>query len=693
MSGDVFGFVGPGSNWGVAANWGDDTTGATATRAPGAGDTVHIGVPIVTGVGDALAMTLLGSVLLSGDITVGNLTVDQDFGFVGVTTGGEPPPSPPVISIDAGHTLKVIGDAAPPPRPVFGVTDYQPGTDASNFAVSGAGARFLVGGMLTVNIGGLTATDGGAAQVGVLALDGALALDSTSSVEVGFAGAAAQGALTIDAGAVLSANSYTIQLSDAQLVNNGTLALLQGLGGVHSSFVSADTIINRGTVIAGGSYPQTITAASIVNDGEIVAAGGVAGDALSDLFLVVQGSIIGVGRIEDGGGGIALDRVGSGQTIHLVGGSHGTALSLSPNSLDDSGAFEATIANFTVHDAIFFTGTVTSAVWSWGVLTLTNGQATVAKLHLAGDYGGAAFTSIADGSGATEIEVGGLAPTVAHDFTGGGLSDFLIENASGAVVVGSDQGGQASYVQVTALGPEWQFEGTGDFLGTSTAQFLIENTAGEVFVGKDLSGSTSYVAIGALGPEWRFEGTGDFLGDGSTGFLIENTVGAVVVGEVINGRAMFTQVASLGHEWSFEGAGDFLGDGKSDFLIENTSGAVAVGEAVRGAASYTDVAGLGPEWRFVETGDFLAHGRADFLIENATGAVVAGEVTNGNAGYTQIAALGPEWKFVGAGDYLGEGHDQFLVESTAGAVVMGDWNAGQIHYSDVTALGAEWAFH
>jgi hypothetical protein len=280
-----------------------------------------------------------------------------------------------------------------------------------------------------------------------------------------------------------------------------------------------------------------------------------------------------------------------------------------------------------------------------------------------------------------------------EDFHADGQSDFLIENAAGAAVVGEVMGGQAKLSLIGGLGPEWTFVGDGDFLGDGKSDFLIENTASSVVVGEVVNGQAALTLVGGLGPEWRFVGTADFLGDGKSDFLIENTAGSVVVGEVVNGQAALTLVGGLGPEWKFVGAGDFLGDGKSDFLIENTAGSVVVGEVVNGQAALTLVGGLGPEWKFVGTGDFLGDGKDDWLMENTAGAVVVGKVVNGQAAYTQVAGLGPEWKFVGTGDYFGEGHDQFLIENTAGAVIVGDWTGGQLHLTQVSGLGSEWTFH
>jgi hypothetical protein len=233
-----------------------------------------------------------------------------------------------------------------------------------------------------------------------------------------------------------------------------------------------------------------------------------------------------------------------------------------------------------------------------------------------------------------------LPPLIVNDdFNQDGVSDFLIKNTLGAVVVGEVVDDQAQFTQIGGLGPEWTFEGTGNFLGGAAAGFLIENTNGAVVLGGVADGQATYAQISGLGHEWKFEGVGDFLGDGKADFLIENNLGAVVVGEIVGGQASYTQIGGLGADWSFVGTGDFLGEGRDQFLLENTSGAVVVGNVMGGQASYTQLGGLGHEWKFVGTGDFLGDGKTDFLIENTNGAVVLGEVSNGIASYTQITGL------------------------------------------------------
>jgi hypothetical protein len=286
-------------------------------------------------------------------------------------------------------------------------------------------------------------------------------------------------------------------------------------------------------------------------------------------------------------------------------------------------------------------------------------------------------------------------PTARNDFNANGVSDFLIENTAGTVVVGQDIKGSASFSNVTGLGPEWKFVADGDFLGSGSDQFLIENASGAVVDGQEVAGGKeTFTTIGGLGSEWKFVGVGDFLGDDyNDQFLIENTSGAVVVGNAISGTAVYTQITGLGPEWKFVGAGNFLGTGPSEFMIENTSGAVVIGQVVNNAAVFTQVTGLGPEWKFVGDGDFLNNGQDQFLIENTAGAVDVGQVANGSVTFTQITSLGPEWSFVGTGDYFGEGHDSFLIENTSGAVVVGDDVGGHIQFTQIAGLGPEWVFH
>ncbi|HWF01826.1 MAG TPA: NF038122 family metalloprotease [Caulobacteraceae bacterium] len=275
--------------------------------------------------------------------------------------------------------------------------------------------------------------------------------------------------------------------------------------------------------------------------------------------------------------------------------------------------------------------------------------------------------------------------------SGDDVSDILIENTGGAVVYGEIIDQQLQYTSVGGLGPEWSFRGVGNYLGNGQDGFLIENSSGAIVLGNAVTGA--YTAVSGLGPEWTFEESGPFFGDSQDQFLVENSAGAVVVGEIAGASTTYTQIGALGSEWAFVGAGDFRGDGRYQFLIENTSGALVIAEAGAGdQAAYTLIGGLGPEWLFVGDGDFLGDGKDQFLIENTSGAVVVGEVIGSAVAFTQVGALGSEWKFVGAGDYAQTGQDSFLIENAAGAIVTGTVIAGQAQYTVVGGLGSDWRF-
>jgi hypothetical protein len=218
--------------------------------------------------------------------------------------------------------------------------------------------------------------------------------------------------------------------------------------------------------------------------------------------------------------------------------------------------------------------------------------------------------------------------------------------------------GAASFTAIGAVGPEWQFEGNAAFLGHGQSDFLMRNTGnvanGLLEVGEVVNGAATFTPIGAVGPEWQFEGTGDFLGDGHAGFLMRNTGnvanGLIEVGEVVNGAATFTPIGGLGPEWQFKGVGDFLGDGHTGFLVRNTGsvapGVLGVGEVVNGQFTFTDVGAVGPEWEFVGTGNYLDSGKTDFLMRNTgNGTLEVGSVSNGVANYTLVGGVGPEWNF------------------------------------------------
>jgi len=282
------------------------------------------------------------------------------------------------------------------------------------------------------------------------------------------------------------------------------------------------------------------------------------------------------------------------------------------------------------------------------------------------------------------------------------ISDPLMTNEQGTLVVNGLVDGQLTFQTIGGLGPEWEFAGSGFLLGPGNSGFLLRNTDGVVAIGEVASGTAVFSTVAALGAEWEFAGNADFLGDGQSEFLIRNTGdvigGALYLGEVVNGTAVFTGIGGIGPEWEFGGNGDFLGDTHEEFLIRNTDGAVAVGEVVNGVTSFTTIGGLGSEWEFEGIGDFLGNGRDGFLIRNTGdvigGALYVGEAVNDALTFTDIGGVDPEWEFVGSGDYIGDDSKaDFLMRNTgSGALVVGSVN-GTTNFTEVSSVGPEWNFH
>ncbi|HEX3882107.1 MAG TPA: hypothetical protein VHW66_05570 [Stellaceae bacterium] len=145
------------------------------------------------------------------------------------------------------------------------------------------------------------------------------------------------------------------------------------------------------------------------------------------------------------------------------------------------------------------------------------------------------------------------------------------------------------------------------------AGFLVEDiNTGGLAVGEVNGGSAQYTLIGGVGPEWQFEGTGDLLGHGQDDFLIWDgtssspNYGALVVGEAEGGSAQYTLLGGVGPEWQFLGVGNYDGKTPSEFVMRSSStGAIVLGtvSATNGTygVTYSVAGGVGPEWNFHTT--------------------------------------------------------------------------------------------
>jgi hypothetical protein len=119
--------------------------------------------------------------------------------------------------------------------------------------------------------------------------------------------------------------------------------------------------------------------------------------------LTLPGTLAGTGQINIGNGAdlILQDQIAAG-TTETIAFQGSATLTLSSAELDGSLNFIPVITGLDPTDAIDYQGTVTSAFWNSGILTLMNGTTAVAYLHLTGNYASATF-SVTQVNGISQI--------------------------------------------------------------------------------------------------------------------------------------------------------------------------------------------------------------------------------------------------------------------------------------------------
>ena len=358
---------------------------------------------------------------------------------------------------------------------------------------------------------GLTLGPGDLADV----LNGGEILSSTDAgTEAVFLGGSAS-ATTVDSGGAQDVYSGGMT-TGATVLSGGAVILFSGAvaGGVT---VDSGGAVEFGTVVVGGatldlgamsSGGQQIASTTTTSDGVTILSGG---EIRQGYQILSGGTVSGVGPyygvVDVASGGAAIGGVvgSGGQEILETGAAvaSGTTVRFDGALTIDPGVLPGDLAlwNGSELDVAGVTATTVTLNPS-GQLVLVSGGVDLRNFLLTGDVLNVELTTTTS-NGDTLIS---LSPTgVREDFNGDGKSDFLIENTNGAVVVGEvGGGGEATYAQVAALGPEWTFVGAGDFLGDSDQGFLIENTSGAVVVGEVFGGRTTYTQVAALGPEWAF---------------------------------------------------------------------------------------------------------------------------------------------------------------------------------------------
>lgn len=362
--------AGQNAAWADARNWADATWGSTsAAAAPGAANPVAI-----NGSSSGLYLVVNGPGAAAGASVTNQVSLGGGMFSLGSVAVGTPA---------TGGSLAVLGGAS-----LRGST-----LAVINGNLDAYGGAVALSGLLTLAVGSggasnvLYSLNGSTVQVaGLVMTGGTVSMDSASYVEVGSAGAAVAGVLTVDAGASLTGTGSVGVVTD-----NG-LIVAQGQGRLAGG---VDAGLQLGYV--GGS-------------GDLQVGAGATLDLL--------------------GGSAATTRIGfagAAGTLRLHGGSLGTGV----------------ISGFAQGDDILVSSHATSVVYQdggsgFGTLTLLDGTATVGTLTLAGSYAGQGFTLTQGASGSYDVTLASAPPPAAFHYTNqaAGTSGTLAGDAYAGPVAG-----------------------------------------------------------------------------------------------------------------------------------------------------------------------------------------------------------------------------------------------------------------
>ena len=349
----------------------------------------------VTGPASVLDLSVSGQVNLIDGFTVGALTLGIPPGTLGGSYAGL---SISIIGLDgniAARSLTVGGVQLVAGSSAVQAIDYAV-VDVAQGVILSAGSVELESGALqvdggTLNIdagltlgvnlaagpdtppipltgGGLDISDRASVHLGSLVIaNGNVSVDATSTLEIGDAGTAAAGTITIDQGAVLDAsNDQPAGAADAifaPILNNGT---------IYADFDLSDTV-NNGTIFATDATLSRISGNGQLDIGNASTIGPDVSGTL-DLrfstsidFALGDGVTIGVSDTP------RIINFAVGNTIVLQGITADTAIYTADPGAENSGADDP------------------GADPTIGTLTLENGTIQVASLTILGSYGRDAF--------------------------------------------------------------------------------------------------------------------------------------------------------------------------------------------------------------------------------------------------------------------------------------------------------------
>jgi autotransporter-associated beta strand protein len=569
----------------------------------------------------------------------------------------------------------------------------------------GVGSMINGGGLyaVTVQAGTLRAGDGGVSFL--LANDKATVVQAGATLDVAGIGTPMNG---------LQGGGHIGNSGGATTLFVGSGDFAGTIGGALALSVSGSLTLTAANAFTGGA---TINSGAELTLGNGGATGSITGAIVDNgalefnlsNTLVENGVISGAGQLlQDGSGVTVLTQTNSyaggtfldGGTLELqLPGSAGTGAitflsgGTAGLQIDGSAMPSNQITGFSELDNIDLRG-VSANGWSYsgGVLSLLNGGATVAQLHLSTLFTNPDFGLASDGAGGTVIHL--EAPN--RDFRGNGVSDLLFQNVDGTPAVWLMNGASAIFATNLAdPGPSWRLVGTGDFNGDIRSDLVWQNSDGTPAIWL-MNGATQILGanLTSPGPSWRLIGTGDLNGDGRSDLVWQNSDGTPAIW-LMNGATEIagTNLPNPGASWHLVGTGDFNGDGKADLLWQNTDGTPAIwlmnGLTQIGGGNLPNP---GASWRIVGVGDFNGDGKSDILWQNTDGTPVIWEM-NGLATMVSAALPNPgaSWHLIGSGDFNGDGKSDLVWQNSDGTPAVWLMNGtSQIFGANLIDPGASW---
>ncbi|MDE2197509.1 MAG: Hint domain-containing protein [Rhodospirillales bacterium] len=456
--------------WNAAANWADLTTATTPSlTAPGTADTATIAGPtsstdsLVGGPGAAAILDVSGNLALYGQLNLGTLSA----------TNGQ-------IDILAGGVAQA--SAA--------------GLSSAGLLVNGVGADFAVAGTATVSGFGvpLSARDHGAITLAALAAGGAvLTVDSTATFEIGAAGGAAAGLLTVDAGAALSgASALNGAVRDDGLITaSSALAIAGAVAGTGTIAIASFATASFAGAVAAGPTLAFQDATGTLALGTQPFAAGIAGLVAGDVITLATPGITAAqytatgtntGTLALTGGGVTLETLTllgnyAGRVFLTTPQSGGAELVLAPNGI---AAVAAAPAGTTAADSYLWTSSASGGAWA-ATANWTDTTTATANPPLA--PGAANNVTVAGGTG-------GLLPVI----TGDGAAASLTLTASSALAGSFSTG---ALVQAAA--------GSLDLLAGAALTAASATAHGAVFVDHAALTVSGKLDLASSGAVWGFD--------------------------------------------------------------------------------------------------------------------------------------------------------------------------------------------